>query len=150
MPVLTLDEIPSATIHRLHGYWQSKAGDAGALPYRSDIEPLELVDILPHLAIIEAVDGRWRYRLIGTRIVEFVGRDSTGRFFDELRFDRAEPIWHRRYSRVFAGEVLHGRDVMDWVGRDFIPYYWIGLPLRMPDGRIGQAIGALDFVLDRP
>lgn len=145
MPVLSLAEIPSAIIHRLHSYWSSKIGADGAIPLRSDIEPLEMVEILPSIAIIEAVDGRWRYRLIGTRIVEFVGRDSTGKYFDELHFDRAEPIWHRRYTRVFGGDVLQGRDVMDWVGREFMPYYWIGLPLRMPDGQIGQAIGALDF-----
>ncbi|HLZ65862.1 MAG TPA: PAS domain-containing protein [Aliidongia sp.] len=147
MPVLTLAEIPSPVIHRLHDYWLSKGGAEGRIPQRSDIDPLELVDILPNLAIIEVVEGRWRYRLIGTRIVEFVGRDSTGKYFDELEFDRMEPFWHRRYSKVFAGKVLQGREVMHWVGRDFIPYYWIGLPLLTADGMIGQAIGALDFSL---
>ena len=147
MPELTLAEIPSAVVHRLHDYWMAKGGALGRIPSRSDIEPLELVEILPNLAIVEAIEGRWRYRLIGTRIVEFVGRDSTGKFFDELEFERREPFWVRRYTRVFAGEVLHGRDVMRWVERDFIPYYWIGLPLLTPDGRIGQAIGALDFLV---
>jgi len=147
MPVLTLAEIPSPVVHRLYDYWQAKGGAEGRIPWRRDIDPLELAEILPNLAITEAVDGRWRYRLIGTRIVEFVGRDSTGRYFDELEFDRKEPFWHRRYARVFAGDTLHGRDVMHWVGREFIPYYWIGLPLLTADGRIGQVISALDFQL---
>jgi hypothetical protein len=145
MPVLTLAEIPSSVIHRLHDYWLSKAGAEGGIPWRRDIDPVEIAEILPHIAIVEAVDGRWRYRLIGTRIVEFVGRDSTGRYFDELEFERTEPYWQRRYAKVFSGKILQGRDVMHWVGRDFIPYYWIGLPLRTDDGAIGQAIGALDF-----
>jgi len=147
MPVLTLAEIPSPVIHRLYDYWRSKGGGEGRIPPRSAIEPLELVEILPNLALVEAVGPRFRYRLIGTRIVEFTGRDSTGKHFDELEFDRREPFWQRRYVKVFAGEILHGRDVMHWVDRDFIPYYWIGLPLLTPDGRIGQAIGALDFVV---
>jgi hypothetical protein len=145
MPVLPLAEIPSPVIRRLYDYWLGKGGAEGHIPRRSDVEPLELVEILPNLTIIEAVGGRWRYRLIGTRIVEFVGRDSTGRYFDELEFERKEPFWYRRYTKVFAGEVLQGRDVMHWVGRDYISYYWIGLPLLTADGRIGQAVCALDF-----
>lgn len=145
MPVLTLAEIPSRVIHLLYEYWLAKGGAEGRVPRRGDLDPAEMIEILPNLAIVEAVDRRWRYRLIGTRITDIVGRDSTGKYFDELEFDHREPFWHRRYAKVFAGEPLHGRDVMHWVGRDFIPYYWIGLPLRTDDGRIGQAIGALDF-----
>ena len=147
MPVLSLAEIPSAVIHQLYDYWCSKGGGGGRVPLRSDIDPLEMHEILPNLALCEMVGHRFRYRLIGTRIVEFVGRDSTGKYFDELEFDHKEPFWQRRYVKVFAGEILHGHDVMHWVGRDFIPYYWIGLPLLTPDGRIGQAIGAMDFAI---
>ena len=147
MPVLTLAEIPSPIIHELHRYWCRKAGAAGRIPPRSAIDPVEMAGILPNVALVESVDGRIRYRLIGTKIVEFAGRDATGKYFDELKFDRQVPFWHHRYTKIFAGEVLQGRDTMHWVGRDFVPYYWIGLPLLTPDGRIGQAIGALDFVL---
>ena len=147
MPVLTLAEIRSPVVHRLYDYWQAKGGAEGRIPWRRDIDPLALAEILPNLMIVEAIDGRWRYRLIGTRIVEFVGHDSTGKHFDELGSDHSAPFRHQQDTRVFGGEILAGRDVLHWVGRDFIPYYWIGLPLLTADGRIGQAIGALDFQL---
>jgi CheY-like chemotaxis protein len=73
-------------LRRLHRYWLAKRGTL-PWPDRRSIDPADLVDILPHLGIVEIVgDGgerRFRYRLVGTAIVEAYGRDSTGRFIDE-------------------------------------------------------------------
>ncbi len=69
----------------LVAYWHAKRGDR-ALPLRKDIDPLELQRHLGSLVIIECLPGLadFRYRLIGTRIVDAYGRDSTGKTVREL------------------------------------------------------------------
>ncbi len=75
----------------LLAYWQKKRGDR-ALPLRKDIDPLELQPHLGSLVIIECLPGLadFRYRLIGTKVVEAYGRDSTGKTVREL-YETTDP-----------------------------------------------------------
>jgi hypothetical protein len=75
----------------LVAYWRQKGG-VRTLPLRRDIDPLELQAHLGSLNIIECLPGLgdFRYRLIGTKIVEAYGRDSTGRTVREL-YEAADP-----------------------------------------------------------
>jgi hypothetical protein len=57
------------------------------MPCRRDIDPIEIPrKVLPNLQVIEVIDGgaRFRYRLVGTALVEAYGKDFTGRIADEL------------------------------------------------------------------
>jgi hypothetical protein len=74
----------SPILTQLHAYWERKRG-ARPAPARKEIDPAEIVPLLPHLFLIEAVGtpSRFRYRLIGTAVVELTGRDLTGHFVDE-------------------------------------------------------------------
>jgi hypothetical protein len=60
----------------------------GHLPRRADFPPESLTPWMGHIQIIEIVpDGdmvRYRWRLVGTRIVYYEGRDNTGRFLDDV------------------------------------------------------------------
>lgn len=73
------DPILSAAL----AYWVRKRG-ARLMPSRRDIDPAEVPALLPHLQLIEWVADRFRYRLIGTALVDAFGRDYTGVFVDEL------------------------------------------------------------------
>jgi hypothetical protein len=66
-------------------YWRAKRR-ARAMPSRRDIDPTEIGPLLPHLQLIDVVDGgiRYRYRLAGTSLVAAFGREYTGRYLDEL------------------------------------------------------------------
>ena len=71
-------------LHKLYAYWQAKRG-ARAMPARRDIDPTELVPLLPHLMMVDVEEGpRFRYRLFGTAVSEAFGSDPTGRFIDEV------------------------------------------------------------------
>lgn len=71
-------------LQQLYAYWQAKRG-ARAMPARRDIEPVELVPLLPHLMMIDVEAGpRFRYRLFGTAVAEAFGSDPTGRYIDEV------------------------------------------------------------------
>lgn len=82
---LQLSELTSPRIHRLHEYWQHQCKD-GKLPRRSHIAPEQIRDLLPNIMIVEVEHNpmRFRYRLVGTRVVEYNGVEFTGRYLGEI------------------------------------------------------------------
>jgi hypothetical protein len=67
-------------------YWLRQRG-ASSMPRKRDIDPTEISPkILPKMQIIDVLDGgaRFRYRLVGTALVEANGRDYTGQYPEEL------------------------------------------------------------------
>ena len=73
-----------------YAYWRSKLKD-GALPARADIDPAEIPRLLPNIILLDVQrepDWDFRYRLIGTRVVEHLFRDYTGMWFSEIDHQR--------------------------------------------------------------
>lgn len=68
------------TLQRLHDYWELKRG-ARPMPARSDLDPVDMKALLPHLILIDVVpdERRYVYRLVGTQEVEMRGADPTGK-----------------------------------------------------------------------
>lgn len=68
-------------------WWERARGDR-AMPGRQDFDPVKAPPaMLPHILLADVVWTprlRFRYRLIGTHITQAMGRDSTGRWFDDL------------------------------------------------------------------
>lgn len=82
------DGDPGSPANWLLGYWRRKRR-AGLLPGRKDIDPVEIRrDVLPDIYLMDVVPAkprrRFRYRLVGTRMVDLAGADPTGRFVDEF------------------------------------------------------------------
>lgn len=68
----------------LYGYWARQRGAAPA-PRRSAIEPGPISPLLGDIFILEAsADGRFPFRLAGTRLCASVGRELTGEDFRSL------------------------------------------------------------------
>ena len=65
-------------------YWRaSRAGRA--TPGHDTIDPLRIPRrVLPHVILVDVQGERFRYRLVGTRMVEQWGEDFTGRYLDEI------------------------------------------------------------------
>jgi hypothetical protein len=62
----------------LYSYWQSRQSD-GRPPRRADLDPpLQIPRLLPNLMLIDAVDGHFRMRLVGSEITRRAGRNTTG------------------------------------------------------------------------
>ena len=117
------------------------------MPSRRDVDPVEVRSLLPNLQLIEMVDGgRWRYRLIGTALVEAFGRDYTGQFPDEL-FDarRAASIieTHNAVRRARQPMFLRSRYIttknVDLIANRLY------LPLSNDDRDVNMILGALTF-----
>jgi hypothetical protein len=65
-------------------HWYNLKGDK-PLPRRADLDPTDIAYCLGHVALIEIEPPfRPRYRLVGTRLVDLLGEDPTGRYVDEM------------------------------------------------------------------
>ena len=75
-------------IARFFEYWLSIA-PAGRLPGRQHFDPLDIAELMPRVWILdvvrEATGPRFRYRLVGTREVQTLQREVTGRWLDEVQ-----------------------------------------------------------------
>ena len=72
----------------LYAYWQSVRGPGLALPARRDIDPVAIPDLLAGIWMADiVVQGgvmRFRGRLAGTAPARLFGKDTAGRFFEEV------------------------------------------------------------------
>ncbi len=76
----------------LYAYWDVKRAGR-AMPTRADLDPIEMRDWLGNLVLIDATaDGRFVYRLYGTKFVDSFGLDMTGRSVDDLPADQRERV----------------------------------------------------------
>jgi hypothetical protein len=138
--------IEDPALVRIHGYWGSlRVGHE--LPPVDRFDPLDLVPHLGDLFIVR-VDPRpagsepvLRYTLIGTRLVETLGRDATGQVVQDT-FPAGHPVAevYRRLLQRRVAVRTHGR--LDWVNKDYRSFESILLPLVGPDGGIVKVVGA--------
>lgn len=56
------------------------------MPDRTDIHPSEIVSLLPHIIICDALDhgDDYRVRIFGTGLVDLVGEERTGKLISEF------------------------------------------------------------------
>lgn len=148
---LTDARMRSPIVREAYRYWRGKKrGDR--LPSRADIDPVEIPRLLPNISLVEreAGSGRYRYRLLGSALVELLGQEATGRYLDEIYpdFDRSES---RRYrDQVFEmGKPSHriGRPSLRFP-KDFITVERLYLPLAEDGRRVDMVMGVLVFSLD--
>jgi hypothetical protein len=82
-------------------YWDAKRGRR-RMPLRRDIEPAEIPRLLPHLQLVERVEGQgFRYRLTGSAIVQGYGFDPTGKFTQDILTPARHKVASRHYALVF-------------------------------------------------
>jgi hypothetical protein len=100
----------------LFAFWQQKRGGE-TMPTRGAIDPIGLWAWLGNLMLIEAAPaGEFRYRVYGTGLAEYYGRDLTGKTTAQLR-PEVRALVLAEYGAVFrTGQpmvVKHTRRVRD-------------------------------------
>lgn len=125
-PLCLADELPRDAhpdIRKIRDYWRRMGGGGARLPARRQLDPADIVALLPSVWLFDVVPTpagpRFRYRLQGTHIVRMLGRSSKGRWIDEadpvfpgsqaeasMRFCVAEkrPHWRRGAPVLFHAE----------------------------------------------
>lgn len=139
----------SPILKELYAYWDSLR-DGDGLPSRPQIEPMRIPKLLPYVILtdVEHAPRRFRRRLIGTHITSVVGRDNTGRYFDEIYGADAVGQMEAAYS-VPVDERRPVRMVGNcgYLDRSWLTYEALHLPLSWDGDRVNMLLGGVVFDL---
>jgi len=131
---------------RIHSHW-NVLRDGDALPAAGRFDPLDLVPHLGDLFIVrvepDPAGGEpvLRYTLIGTRLVDALGRDVTGqRVADTFPQDHPVMAVYRCLLRQRIAVRTHGR--LEWMDKAHRTFESILLPLAGADGSVVKIVGA--------
>lgn len=128
LPTETLDD---PRLLRLHALWLSKCRGR-AMPARADFDPLELKEDLGWIVLVDVERSplRFRYRLIGTNIVDLAGRNVTGRYFDEIYEPHVERVATSSFRDILdTGTPNRVAATLQHAEKGFLTYEAIDLPL---------------------
>jgi hypothetical protein len=78
-------------ITALHRYWLA-IRPPSLLPGRQHVDPAAIPALLPCIRLYDVFRDPWRfrYRLVGTELVRYMGRDPTGSWFGEAGADASK------------------------------------------------------------
>ncbi len=129
-----------AVLAPLWRYWDTKRGRR-RMPLRREIDPGEIPRLLPHLQLVEHVEGRgFRYRLCGSAIAQGYGFDATGKFTHEILSPARHAIASRHYALVFdTARPLYARNRYVQDSFLIVMITRIVLPLSLD----GESVGVL-------
>jgi hypothetical protein len=98
---MTASYVEDTILLKMFQYWDRKRGDR-PMPARRDIDPTEVPKLLPHIRLTEIREGctRFRYRLVGTAVVDAYGADFTGKYTDELYSGERKVYVERNYHII--------------------------------------------------
>jgi hypothetical protein len=138
------------TLAFLRDYWAGKRRGE-RLPGREDIDPLEMKDHLGWIVLADVLPGMadFRYRLIGTRISQYFLQDCTGKTLTET-FSPLGPVavkailaCYRKVARDRVPLRLFGS--AGWLGKDFLDFDNILLPLARDGVNVDMILGAFTY-----
>jgi hypothetical protein len=96
-PSVTTDVLRTDSLRTLLAYWRDKTRERnGMLPARRDLRPDDMVGFLSCVSLINVYSNprRFQFRLVGTGIVQQMGRESTSQWVNEGLFaDRASKVF---------------------------------------------------------
>lgn len=127
-----LSEDCDPRVEELVSYWDGIHPDDG-LPGRQHLDPVDIPSVLANIWLIDVQREpmRFRFRLVGTRVVDFLGRDPTGHWLDEAYPSFAgSPIEKDFVACVTGGEPSwrRGSPFME-ANKDYVQVERVALPL---------------------
>jgi hypothetical protein len=142
--------IQSERLVEVADYWRMLRG-ARNMPTRGDVDPMQMPrHLLPHLELIDVERQpkfRLRWRLIGTQVTTAVGRDATGKYFDEIYIGEdfatvSEPFeWVAKNAKPLRWYGTSG-----FVSKEWQAYEGVYLPLSGDDKTVDVILGAVQYI----
>jgi hypothetical protein len=115
----------------LYQYWNARRG-IRPMPTRADIDPLEMRQWLPRLTLVDvSPDGQdFTYRLVGTRMVDLLGMNPTGRSVESAWPEEVAGLVVEAYREVVDSRApVFCQQITEW-REDQKPTAWaVRLPL---------------------
>ena len=132
----------------LYEYWL-KQRHRRRMPARRDIDPVELPRQLPNMMLIDVEQNplRFRYRLVGTRVVGASGEDRTGSYFEAVEFFAKNPVVMTQYRRVVeSGEPMFSLEPFkNYVNNTDYQVERLMLPLSSDDASVDMILVYFSF-----
>lgn len=122
-------------------FWEGRRED-GRLPHADCFDPMELRPFLGYIFIVSISPdlATLVYTLVGTRMVEIIGRDATGRRVeDTVTEGHPLPEFYRHVARHGLPARVHG--VLTWVDKDYRQFECALLPVVNDSGRVCKILG---------
>lgn len=139
--------IESEILQEIYVHWFGLTPESG-MPARSDFDPANIPLLLPHIYLIDVVDGGadFRYRLVGTHITEAVGFDFTGQLVsDFMRTNESEDRVNEYHRCLETGQPnCKSSDLVDY-GREHMLYERLLCPMSRSTGAVELIFGGLHF-----
>lgn len=121
---------------------------------RKDINPAEILPFLPHIMIVDIVDGGLDFsvRIFGTELVHLLGEERTGllasQFGSRSHIETDKTELRRRWFRLFqtvhrSNETLYFKTPPVTPSRSFMHYHGAFAPLTNGGQDIAQLIGIM-------
>lgn len=132
----------------LFRYWEQKRAGRAMLD-RTDIDPAEIAPaMLPHLMLLDLREGPGgtRFRLVGTAIVDRMGRDATGKQAREVMSGSALALFERtmddliRYRAPVYNESGSGNPALSYMSARRLH-----LPLSRGSAEVALALVGVTF-----
>ncbi|HEX7777090.1 MAG TPA: PAS domain-containing protein [Parvibaculum sp.] len=133
---------------QLLAYWQSKR-KPGLIPARGDIDPIDIPRLMADVALVDILRDPldYRYRLVGTRLVEMMGSERTGLRMREVFPPQAVAATVTLMERLLARrEPLAFEGRMVWLERDYRVFQALVLPLTVGGEQVDMAIMGIVFL----
>jgi hypothetical protein len=111
---------------------------------------VDIPRLLPYVFLVdvEREPQRFRFRLVGTQICAWAGRDATGLYTDEPAFGPNGGTLTRQYAEVVArGRALYTEQPAARPDRDFIFYDKLVLPLSADGVHVNMLFCATDLLI---
>ena len=142
-----LSQIRSARVRRLHEYWRAKGAQRDGLPLRRDVDPAELRDLLPFMMIVDVERDpmRFRYRLVGTRVVEFNHREFTGLYLGTIGWQDEQVLLDAYVEVTTNRRARFGYYTWELRSGGLGNCEFVLLPLSGESGRIDQIVALEDY-----
>ena len=138
--------LESPRLISLHDLWRGKCRE-DRLPARRDFDPPEMKDVLGAIFLTEYVPEQddFRYTLIGTEIVKWVGVDNTGRLVGELFGDHGRSFYRLVRTRKKPARI-HG--TVHWRYKRHVRFELLALPLADDGESVDRIMGATVYWLE--
>lgn len=145
-------KIETKVVQRVHDYWCAKrVGDR--LPRRADIRPEELKDLLPYLFLVNVAGPpiEFVFRLTGTAITQWAGRDYTGATLNERDFgSNWRQVFEDYETARRTRRPCHSIGPASWQRREFLLCERIVTPLSNDGVTVDMLFGALCVIPQHP
>ena len=149
--MLSESDIAEPVLQRLYSVWDRCRRD-GDMPSRQEMDlPFSISFALPKVSLIDVLwqndRPRYRYRLIGSEIVELIGQNCTGRYLDEV-FSGEDAFTARLFG--WLNEVAQGGSphytTIEYPWQSIRQFSRLSLPLRdeKEENRVGCILAGIE------